>query len=124
MGKSKDESCLQKEEVKRWVKGELSGVELEDVRSDRRLSCMLASMIERPGKSIPQCSEDWAGTKAFYRMLDNPGVCWEAILSSHSEATLRRAKHSEEELLSWEDFWEEKVMVILERKFSGEALRD
>lgn len=51
---------------------------------------MLGELSKGMGDSLPMACQDWAGTKAAYRFLDNPRVDEGVILAGHFQATRSR----------------------------------
>ena len=86
-----------------WVETELSGCQFEDARHGARLQSLLESMSERIGKSIPSACEDWANTKAAYRLFSNDRITDKEILSGHYEATSRRVNDTDGPVLILHD---------------------
>jgi len=75
---------------------EFSTLRLGDARLDRRLRTSFQSMMNNPGKSIPEQSGGWAEAKAFYRLLDHESLSAESVLEAHAQSSLRRARNSGE----------------------------
>lgn len=73
-----------------WIDRELSGCVFPDERLETRLRKVLDSLSKGMGRSLPLACQDWAGTKAAYRFLDNPRVDEGAILAGHFQATKSR----------------------------------
>ena len=73
-----------------WIEDELKGCALPDARLGKRLERMIESLSHGLGRPIPLACQDWAGTKAAYRFLDNARVDESAILAGHFEATRAR----------------------------------
>jgi hypothetical protein len=71
---------------------EFQNVPLNDMRLINRLIFIATVLEQNPEKSIPEAFQDWAGTKAAYRFLDNDKVTPEAIQASHRQQTLERMK--------------------------------
>lgn len=84
------------ETSKRAYEGEFGQVAIKDVRNVRRLNQCFARMMNRPGKSIPEQSSNWAEAKGFYRLLEHPDLTDEVILEAHRRATFKRAARSAE----------------------------
>src|SRR5207249_11965394 len=61
-----------------------------DRRLGTRLRKVLGSLSKGMGRSLPLACQDWAGTKAAYRFLDNPRVDESTILAGHFQATRSR----------------------------------
>lgn len=75
-----------------WVKDELGKVELGDARLDWRLQDSAAKLAARPTMSINQACEDWADTKATYRLFANDKTTHAKILGPHVQRTQARMK--------------------------------
>src|ERR1700722_5838714 len=73
-----------------WVDGELGDCAFKDERIGKRFRLLLRQMGANPGGSIPLVCQDWAGTKAAYRFLDNDRVEEAEILAGHFGATRER----------------------------------
>src|SRR5882724_2648927 len=73
-----------------WVDGELADCIFKDERLGKRFRLRLQQMGANPGGSIPLVCQDWAGTKAAYRFLDNDRVEEAEILAGHFGATQDR----------------------------------
>lgn len=86
-----------------WVDDELSGGQFADVRHGTRLHSILQSMADDIGKPIPVACDDWANTKAAYRLLSNDRVTDKEILSGHFEATRGRMSAAKGPLLILHD---------------------
>jgi len=74
-----------------WIKEELEDVSLGDKRLNWRLRETGAKLAAQPGASINQACDDWADTKASYRLFDNKKTTAAKILSPHYERTRERA---------------------------------
>ena len=73
-----------------WVDSELSAGQFADARHGARLNSLVHSMAESIGRSIPLACEDWANTKAAYRLFSNERISDKEILSGHLAATSGR----------------------------------
>lgn len=73
-----------------WIQEEISGCCFPDERLGKRLGKILKGLSKGIGNSLPLACQDWAGTKAAYRFLDNPRVDEGTILAGHFEATRSR----------------------------------
>lgn len=73
-----------------WVKAELSEVALGDKRLDWRLRDSAAKLAARPTASINQACDEWADTKATYRLFANEKTTHAKILGPHQERTQER----------------------------------
>jgi hypothetical protein len=70
-----------------WTRYELSEISLGDKRLDWRLLDSAAKLASRPSASINQACDDWADTKATYRLFANEKTTQEKILSPHQQRT-------------------------------------
>jgi hypothetical protein len=73
-----------------WIEEELGGLELGDVRLERRVKKVVGDWAANPTGSIPAFSQDWAATKAAYRLLENPAVEEKALQEAQWLATRKR----------------------------------
>lgn len=80
----------QTESDSEWIKDELSAVELGDKRLNWRLRDTAEKLASRPSVSINQACEDWADTKASYRLFNNKKASGEQILLPHQKRTKER----------------------------------
>lgn len=80
----------QAESDNEWIKNELSTVALGDKRLNWRLQDTAEKLASRPNVSINQACDDWADTKATYRLFDNQKTTAEKILLPHQERTKER----------------------------------
>ena len=71
-------------------KRRIGGIELGDVRRERRLIKLVEDLASQPMGSIPLVSGGWAETKAAYRLLDNEALEWREILEVHTSRTIDR----------------------------------
>lgn len=74
-----------------WLKDELAEVSLGDLRLDWRLLDTGSKLAAQPGASINQACDDWADTRASYRLFDNPKTTADKILAPHWQRTSERA---------------------------------
>ena len=81
-----------------WAAEEFAQVNLGDSRLNDRLRYSGELLSRAPQASIPEVCQDWASTKGVYRLLSNPRVSSEAILSAHVERTLARCAGEREVL--------------------------
>jgi len=81
---------IDKESAQEWSEYELQDVSLGDKRLDWRLRDIAAKFAAHPQGSINQACDDWADTKAAYRLFDNEKTTPEKILSPHYERTRER----------------------------------
>ena len=75
-----------------WCEEEFGSIELGDKRLDRRLIATAVKLTVQPTAPINQACEDWAATKASYRLFDNDEVTVEKILEPHQLQTQERMK--------------------------------
>lgn len=76
----------------KWCEDEFDDVELGDKRLDTRLVNTASKMAAQPMAPINQACEDWANTKASYRLFRNEAVTPEKILFPHQIQTRERMK--------------------------------
>jgi hypothetical protein len=83
-------------ETGEWVEDELSEVALGDKRLDWRLRDSAAKLAVRPTASINQACDDWAATKATYRLFANEKTTHAKLLAPHTKRTQgRMAKYKQ-----------------------------
>ena len=75
-----------------WASEEFGEANLGDQRLTSRLIKLADRFSELPESPINQACLNWAETKGAYRFFKNENVSAEAILISHSQQTLERAK--------------------------------
>jgi hypothetical protein len=77
-----------------WAEHEFGGAPLGDKRLSKRLVSVAAAKAEAPGRSFSGVVKgNWAATKAYYRMIDQPeesAFNLPNILAPHRERTARR----------------------------------
>ena len=77
-----------------WAAHEFGGAPLGDARLSRRLVDIAQVKAEAPGSAFAGAvNGDWAKTKAYYRLIDQPdesAVTLENILAPHRQRTQRR----------------------------------
>jgi hypothetical protein len=73
-----------------WAEEEFGGAVLGDVRLTKRLVRLVDDLSSSPTKSIPVACAGPAEVKAAYRLLDNDGLDWRAVLAAHGEPTAAR----------------------------------
>ena len=76
----------------KWCQDELAGMNVGNVRVNRRTIQTISSFYSSIGKSIPEAMGSRSEVQACYRLLDNDVLTPEAILKPHYERTLERAK--------------------------------
>ena len=67
----------------KWAAELFGQAELGDERRSRRAQPLALSMLRDPGKSIPEQTRTWGGTKAAYRLLNSSDVSRQALLQPH-----------------------------------------
>lgn len=77
-----------------WIEHEVEFCPFPDQRLEKRFCRMLSEMSQGMGDTLPMACQDWAGTKAAYRFLDNPRVDENIILAGHFQATRSRFAQS------------------------------
>jgi len=74
--------------AKDWAIAEFGGAQLHDLRRSRRLVRMAAQLASGPHGRLSEVFDDWGELKAAYRLLEEPDVTHDAILTTH----LRRVR--------------------------------
>jgi len=69
-----------------WVEHEFQAVDLGNKRLSYRLK-LCVSQAARMGESTPDRARSKADLKATYRLVDNPKVSMDEILSQHNQST-------------------------------------
>lgn len=77
--------------VLQGVVDELAGLDLGDVRLDRRAARIVETLAAAPDASFPNATEDDTELEALYRFVNNSKVTMEALLAPHYGATAARA---------------------------------
>ena len=73
---------------------EFEGLELGDVRLNRRARKVLARLGDKPTASIPAACGGWDETRAAYRLFDHDNVTAQQVLEPHYQASQKRmAEH-------------------------------
>src|SRR5450631_3257337 len=86
-----------------WLDRELGDCAFNDERLGKRFRSLLEQLSSSPGGSIPLVCQDWANTKAAYRLADNDRVIEAEILAGHFEATRDRFAASDGPILVLHD---------------------
>jgi len=73
-----------------WIAYELSEIALGDQRLNWRLLDSAAKLAAKPSVSINQACDDWADTKATYRLFANEKTTMAQILAPHQQRTKER----------------------------------
>jgi hypothetical protein len=69
---------------------EIDGIDLGDVRLNRRARRVLQKLGDTPMLSIPAACGGWNETRAAYRLFDHPRVTAQAVLEPHIACTIER----------------------------------
>ncbi len=81
-------------DAEQWAEHEFGNAPLGDKRLSKRLVNVADAKAQNPGSAFSGVAQgDWAATKAYYRMIDQPeesAVNLENILRPHRERTARR----------------------------------
>jgi hypothetical protein len=81
-------------DAEQWAEHEFGNAPLGDKRLSKRLVNVADAKAQNPGSAFSGVAQgDWAATKAYYRMIDQPeesAVNLENILHPHRERTARR----------------------------------
>lgn len=74
------------------ISDELEGIDLGDVRLNRRSKEVLKSLAANAESSVNMACQTWADTIGAYRFFNNPEVTAEKILEPHRQATVERMR--------------------------------
>lgn len=69
--------------AKDWAAAEFGGADLHDQRRSRRLVAVAAQLAAKPHGTLPGSFGEWAELKAAYRLLEEPGITYDAMLAPH-----------------------------------------
>lgn len=75
-----------------WAADEFATVALNDPRLNHRCQVLAGVLEQQPTMPINQACDDWAATKAAYRLMANPKVTSDRLLAPHRQRTLERLK--------------------------------
>lgn len=81
-----------REAVPHWCDSEFAHLDLGDSRLNSRLVQTAINLSAQPSASINRACQDWADSKAAYRLFDNEQVTADKILSPHQERTQQRMR--------------------------------
>jgi hypothetical protein len=85
-------AAIDVEDTVSWCEDELSTIDLGDKRLEWRIVDIATKLAAQPTASINQACEDWADTKAAYRLFANKKVTAEKILEPPQQRTRERMK--------------------------------
>lgn len=71
---------------------EFDGIDLGDVRLNKRAKKLLESMSNSPGRTIPQNFQTWGEIKSCYRFLSNPKTTPLKIFKPHYAKVVKRVQ--------------------------------
>jgi hypothetical protein len=71
---------------------ELAGIDLGDMRLNRRSVKVLERLAAQPQASVNAACQGWGETMAAYRLFDHAEVSPEKILAPHQDATRERIR--------------------------------
>lgn len=74
----------------RWAEETFGGVLLKDLRRTRRAVMVAERMAENASASLPAQMQRRKGTKALYRLLNEPDVTFQELMQPHWEQTRRQ----------------------------------
>lgn len=69
---------------------ELEGIDLGDIRRNRRACTVLEQLGKQPANSIPSATDGWYESKAAYNLFQHNEVTPQKILEPHYQATIKR----------------------------------
>jgi hypothetical protein len=107
--KNKESKSIVKERLKNesdnkiWLTKELSGCKFKDERLGKRFRTLIEQRWGGVGESIPFACQDWASTKAAYRLFANDRANEKEILSGHFESTGERFSKTSATVLILQD---------------------
>jgi len=87
------------EKVEKWVVKTFGAVECGDPRRTDRLIKVAKALASNPSASLPCALETWGETLGAYRLLANPAITYEQIISAHWSQTYHEATQSSRTLL-------------------------
>jgi hypothetical protein len=87
------------ENVEKWVMKTFGAVECGDPRRTDRLIKVAKALASNPSASLPCALETWGETLGAYRLLANPAISFEQIVSPHWSQTYHEATQSSRTLL-------------------------
>jgi Transposase DNA-binding len=79
------------EKVEKWAVSTFGAAELGDPRRTDRLIKVASALASNPSASLPCALETWGETLGAYRLLDNPAVSYEQIISPRLLPDLSRS---------------------------------
>ena len=82
--------CASVSAAETWVEREVAGCDFGDARLGKRFRKLLERIGSAMGQSIPLVCQDWANTKAAYRLFSNDRVSEGDILTGHFQSTRGR----------------------------------
>ena len=85
-----------------WASQEFEKTNFGDIRRKKRLIKVAEDLSARPLAPINHANEDWAATKAAYRLFSNEEVTAKELFSVHQERTSKRLE-GEEVVLAVQD---------------------
>jgi len=92
-----DQETLQHAE--KWAINTFGAAELGDPRRTDRLIKVASALASNPSASLPCALETWGETLGAYRLLDNPAISYEQIMSPHWSQTYLEATQGSRTLL-------------------------
>ena len=75
-----------------WIENELNGVDLGDIRLNKRCGQILERLAADPQASINAACKGWSETHAAYEFFKNKKVDEHKVLEPHRRATIERMK--------------------------------
>src|SRR6476661_5469111 len=82
---------IEPEKVEKWAVETFGTVECGDPRRTDRLIKVASALAKNPSASLPCARDPWGETAGAYRLLDNPAISYEQILSPHWAMTYHEA---------------------------------
>jgi hypothetical protein len=85
------------------IQREFETIDLGDERREERIRLLATRLAAAPGASVSAASRGWAEAMAGYRLARSAHVTFEKVMAPHWQATVERARLSEESLLLIQD---------------------
>src|SRR5271154_1203823 len=86
-----------------WIQRQFSGIQLGDLRLNRRAVSIAYACSRHPDASLPNKFDRWADIKGAYRLFDHSNATHSAIQAPHYKATITAAKETDSLVLFIQD---------------------
>lgn len=81
------------------IEQEFTGLDLGDLRLDRRINAIATRLVNAPSASFPTIFPKESELEGFYRILRNPRVQFDSLLDPHISETINRINQTKETLV-------------------------